>query len=576
MLCRARLVPTVWWVMRPCPGEPGLLHEGEKVEDKTETSAEDPGAEVELEQDQAETDSNAGEKKPSGPALLRVVEDHDEIEGPKAKVGDQDPEAELAEDVIDRGGIRLTEPQAAALRALTSHCLTKVDWFGLDASNPANIATLKGYAGTGKSTLIQRLPLAMRAQGFKDVGTAVDRWSGETRQQSRIVLTAPTNKAVKVLKRMAKDAGMAADCMTIYRLLGLALKTKDDKEVVEAVSQGYLDRYRVVVVDEASMLNAEIFKMLASATAMHRIPVLLVGDPCQLPPVGESDAPAFTQIGADRTSELTDIVRQAAGNPIIAFSLQIRQSIAAIESEEKKVVWPSPETRIVDGDASVGLHVNPELAGGWMGWVRAAFCPGGIFDQEHDSVRVVAWTNARVDLLNGLIHEWRYGATRAPYAVGEMIAFRKPVMDALGENVKYHTDTEAEVLSIEESQHPEHKYGTWTMEIETEFGTEDKIFIVSADGVRDFDRLLKDKAAEAKAETGAKRRDLWQNFWKIKGEPANTALAYAMTAHRAQGSTYQNVFVDGKNLLTNRDWRDAMRLLYVAVTRAQKCVVLEW
>ena len=63
----------------------------------------------------------------------------------------------------------------------------------------------------------------------------------------------------------------------------------------------------------------------------------------------------------------------------------------------------------------------------------------------------------------------------------------------------------------------------------------------------------------------------WQDFWILKQQRfANLNYSYALTVHKSQGSTFQNVFVDLPNLMRNSNIRERNQLLYVAVTRAAK------
>jgi ATP-dependent exoDNAse (exonuclease V) alpha subunit len=63
---------------------------------------------------------------------------------------------------------------------------------------------------------------------------------------------------------------------------------------------------------------------------------------------------------------------------------------------------------------------------------------------------------------------------------------------------------------------------------------------------------------------------LWKKFWAFKESFHSARHAYAITAHRAQGSTYQIAFVDYRDILLNRNRQEAARCLYVATSRPKK------
>lgn len=105
---------------------------------------------------------------------------------------------------------------------------------------------LQGAAGTGKTTVLQFLITAMRQQG----------------DNRRIVFTAPTNQAVKVLRKMAERWGIAGvEAMTCHKLLGLKAKKREKRLYFEPdpKQQPAIDQYDLVVIDEASMLNEDLW-----------------------------------------------------------------------------------------------------------------------------------------------------------------------------------------------------------------------------------------------------------------------------------------------------------------------------
>jgi hypothetical protein len=60
----------------------------------------------------------------------------------------------------------------------------------------------------------------------------------------------------------------------------------------------------------------------------------------------------------------------------------------------------------------------------------------------------------------------------------------------------------------------------------------------------------------------------WGPYFRMKEEWADLRPIHASTVHKAQGSTYRKVFVDMDDIGRNTRWRDLVRLLYVAITRA--------
>ena len=108
--------------------------------------------------------------------------------------------------------ITLNDQQEAAITALVRF----ID------ENLGETFTIKGYAGTGKSTSIQVLLERLK----------------EAKIDKKVIFTAPTHKAVKVLRRMANEKGIDdVEFSTIHSLLGLKIKQVGDKQILEPMKQ---------------------------------------------------------------------------------------------------------------------------------------------------------------------------------------------------------------------------------------------------------------------------------------------------------------------------------------------------
>jgi len=94
-----------------------------------------------------------------------------------------------------------------------------------------------------------------------------------------------------------------------------------------------------------------------------------------------------------------------------------------------------------------------------------------------------------------------------------------------------------------------------------------KIVIVEILHESEFERFEETCGDMAKAKN-------WRAFWDLRQQFGQMKYAYCLTVHKAQGSTFENVFADVNNLLTNRTVRERNQLLYVAATRAAKRLFL--
>ena len=150
---------------------------------------------------------------------------------------------------------------------------------------------IAGYAGTGKSTLVQFIIDELNVH------------------EQDVVYVAYTGKASLVLKNKGCD-----NTMTAHRLLYHA-KEKPDR-TYEFTPKSHLDDdYKIIVLDECSMLPQDMWELLLS----HHVHVIALGDPGQLPPID-----GISSILDCPDIMLDEVVRQAQDNPIIKLSMDIR------------------------------------------------------------------------------------------------------------------------------------------------------------------------------------------------------------------------------------------------------------
>ena len=170
----------------------------------------------------------------------------------------------------------------------------------LKAGRP-QIFRLFGYAGTGKTTLARKIA--------EDAG-------GE------VLFAAFTGKAAQVMRNKG-----CANARTIHSLIYRPRGEKPEKETGEMQPAFSLNRAspvakaRLIVVDECSMVDQALGRDLLS----FGTPVLVLGDPGQLPPVraGEGGGGYFTE--AEPDVMLTEVHRQARDNPIVTLAQTVRE-----------------------------------------------------------------------------------------------------------------------------------------------------------------------------------------------------------------------------------------------------------
>ncbi len=421
-------------------------------------------------------------------------------------------------------GIDLSQQQWDALQALEAF-----------VRSDEKIYLLTGYAGTGKTTLLQALIARLQQQ----------------RDSRPIALTALSNKATKVLQAMAYRWGCEVDCMTCCKLLGL--RPVIDKETGGQKFEPDRDRknltteYDLVVVDECSMINQEMWDLLINSVSQltQGTKLLFVGDSAQLPPVGEEKAPCFEKI--IHRCDLTEVIRY--GGVIGLLAEEVRTHL-------DRPMMPRPES---DRNATNTEGIFTLPLSHWEKLMLRAFTSPA-YEKDPDQVRVLAYTNKRVNYLNNKIRAAIYGDKAARFVAGERLVANNVCLGRDG--ILLQTSEECTVLEAYLTRFE--GWLVWELEIETEEHQERKLRVLHEDEQQRLKGLLSDHAEKKQ----------WMSFWDYKQLFHEVSYAYSLTVHKSQGSTFQDVFVDVPNLMLNRKVTERNQLYYVAFTRAAKRLFL--
>ncbi|NCC40352.1 MAG: hypothetical protein EOM21_13020 [Gammaproteobacteria bacterium] len=421
----------------------------------------------------------------------------------------------------------LSPDQAAALEAL--HAFVGSD-------RPA--LALSGPAGTGKSFLIGRF--------LRELDTPVH-------------LTATTHKAAKVVADLAGGAAM-----TVHSLFGL--RPVNDHQTgqtrLEPCKPPKAEPGRLVIVDEASMVDDALLLTLAKSAKALGLQLLFVGDPYQLPPVAEAAAtPAvFRRV---QTLSLTTVHRQAAGSPIIDLATAFRR---VLDGE------PYPVIR------EAGAAVRRVDRAAFGGLVRELFTSRE-YRQDANHVRLVAWTNARVEALNRYVRHLLLGAEaeRSPFLPGETLI----VNEAVTENEEVLLPNEA-IVTVQEAK-PGHFQemlgGYWLMVADHEGGRHRLFAPADRQAAGRYLAVLRRQAQSLRALGEADDRAVraaWRAYFEAKEAFADLRPPHACTVHKSQGSTYRHVLVQAEDIgrAVGQPGDLLARLLYVALTRAAESAVV--
>jgi exodeoxyribonuclease-5 len=446
------------------------------------------------------------------------------------------------------------EPTAGQLELLRrlSHFLT-VSW-----NNPHALFILRGYAGTGKTTVVRSLVQVL------------------PRMNLRTVLMAPTGRAAKVLSAYTR---MPAH--TIHRKIYFAWTSHEGR--IELKLQENRHRNTLFIVDEASMIQFAASEPTLSASrdlledlfAYVRQGVncrlLFIGDAAQLPPVGAAYSPALdiAFLNASyhvtiETFELKEVVRQSLKSGVLYNATRLREQIGT-----GKLAFPLFDLRNYRDIRMLHGHDLEEA-------LNHAFS-----SSPRENHVVVCRSNRRANLYNREIRR-RILYYEEELAAGEFLMVVKNNYYWLPEGSPAGFIANGDLVEVIRIRKTEELYGFRFADVTIRFldYPEEK----EVDVTLLLDTLTSESAALPQAENNRLFQSVMEDYQdipsrkgrvdKVKTNPYFNALqvkyAYALTCHKTQGGQWDTVFVDQGYIHDNILNVEFLRWLYTAVTRTTR------
>lgn len=407
--------------------------------------------------------------------------------------------------------ISLTTQQQNALNA----------FFSFMGDPDEQVFVLRGYSGTGKSTLVKTI-LEQMSSRVKIIQLLNPKF-----REKEIVLTATTNKAAENLSFLSGQG-----VSTIHSHLGLRVETdyRSGKTTMVPTKRKSTPEHQIIFIDEASYVDSQLLEYCFELTRDCKI--VFIGDPAQLTPVKSTTAPVFAANFPG--AELTQVVRQAEGNPIIDLATKFRHTVNTGEFFSFK-----PDGQVVshmdrdEFDAAVLAEFNR---------------PDWTFRES----KVLGWTNKCVIAYNQGINNVVKGNPHLD--IGDY-AICNSFLSVGKSSIK--TDQTVFISKIS----PETvRYDVPGFDLELDH----HIHVFLPKSREEKNNRLK----KAKADGDFNLVRIIDSEW------ADLRSAYASTINKAQGSTYDKVFIDLDDISKCNSGDQIARMLYVAVSRARHNVVL--
>lgn len=470
---------------------------------------------------------------------------------------------------------------------------TLVD-FIISKNHEFSKALLDAHAGYGKTFLINRVIETVR----------------KTRPDIIFGMTAPTHKAVRQLKKHSELKG-SLDFGTIHRYLVLKevqkVDPKDSRKMYIAYEPDFnpervkpIDEIDVLILDETSMLSHTLYEYIEDywRSRSGTLKIIFLGDSLQIPPVRAKDEPydpvtaiAIPFSAAQRQSRkimhitLDEPVRQSVDNPIFVYATALREQI-----KNQGIVCEFSHTD------DKGVEQVPRNAEAMKMLFMKYFCTEQ-FKQDPDYVKVVAWRNDTVNVINGVIRKLIYGEEVLPrILMGEKLVLNKPIIRK--KKVVLASNEELEVTAISEVTVPvkyklierqnamqaaasdgisnngvkqcSEDFKVYRCNAVTPEGNLFVIDVLHEDDMKRFEDLRKELEIKAKKTPDMfDRKEMWKQFFALDEPFANVNYNYCLTAHKSQGSSYDYCISMEWDIDVNWQIEERNKIKYVAATRAR-------
>ena len=428
--------------------------------------------------------------------------------------------------------------------------------------DPRKAFLLRGYAGTGKTSVMSALVRAL--EGLKQP----------------CVLLAPTGRAAKVLSRYSGE-----QAYTIHKKI-----YRQNQLGVEAFSlSDNLHRNTLFIVDEASMLSGNRDNATFGSGCLlddlvryvyngQGCSLLLVGDDAQLPPVGSVNSPA---LDADYMTisyqlsvvsfQLTQVARQALDSGILSEATRLREQLGHLGDLGDLGLLVNKDIIKVPGE-----EVIETLESSWR-------------EVGAEETLIIARSNKMTNLYNGGVRArvlWK----EEDLSNGDRLMVSKNNYFWAKEYKDLEFLANGDMFEIERLYNRHEMYGfqfakaalrsvDYNWEIEALIWL-DTLMTDSPEANYTLQKELFSRIAEDYPEIRSKKELVKQIYESPYYNALQVRFAYCVTCHKAQGGQWKHVYIDSgltdewMNGLEETERREYLRWLYTAVTRATEKVYL--
>ncbi len=419
-----------------------------------------------------------------------------------------------------------------------------------------SIFLLKGYAGTGKTTLISALVKSLPSVG------------------KRSALLAPTGRAAKVLAKYSKRKAS-----TLHKKIYWIRTSKNGNTFITLKEN--LHTNTIFIVDEASMIPEDLNDSLSKRSLLEDLikyvyegidcKLILIGDTAQLPPVHLDVSPALDEENLDKkyqkqiiSKELKEVVRQEKNSLVLENATQLRRLIEVNNNSLPKIKLNNDVIRISSGE---DLQEN----------IEAAYTQSGV-----ENTTIICRSNKRANQYNNRIRSeilWQEDIISS----GDILMVVRNNYFWLDEKSEAGFLANGDIIEVTRVKEIIERYGFKFAKAsiklldypnENEVETILLLDTISSESpslkYEEYKKLYKEVGLDYKGQKDINKKIKENEFFNA----IQIKFGYSITCHKAQGGQWKEVFIDIGYFKKEMLDKNYLRWLYTAFTRSTEKLYL--
>mgnify|MGYP001215732729 FL=1 len=419
-----------------------------------------------------------------------------------------------------------------------------------------SIFLLKGYAGTGKTTLISALVKSLPSVG------------------KRSALLAPTGRAAKVLAKYSKRKAS-----TLHKKIYWIRTSKNGNTFITLKEN--LHTNTIFIVDEASMIPEDLNDSLSKRSLLEDLikyvyegidcKLILIGDTAQLPPVHLDVSPALDEENLDKkyqkqiiSKELKEVVRQEKNSLVLENATNLRKLIEVNNNSLPKIKLNNDVIRISSGEE---LQEN----------IEAAYAQSGV-----ENTTIICRSNKRANQYNNRIRSeilWQEDIISS----GDILMVVRNNYFWLDEKSEAGFLANGDIIEVTRVKEIIERYGFKFAKAsiklldypnENEVETILLLDTISSESpslkYEEYKKLYKEVGLDYKGQKDINKKIKENEFFNA----IQIKFGYSITCHKAQGGQWKEVFIDIGYFKKEMLDKNYLRWLYTAFTRSTEKLYL--